>query len=149
MSFTYSFTTNPLVAYVRLLISDTQAPGIFSDEEIGAFYNIQASTWQTSMFFSFPAGATLPSQPVSYVRVAALALDTLAANLSRLASVTQLLDVHLAPAAASKALRDQAAEYRAIDDDAGAFAVIECCPTSWAFQDRYWKCIQRQSGIGI
>lgn len=146
MSFTYSFTDAPAIAYVRLLISDTTAPGIFSDEEITAFYAIQRSQFQSSMFYSYPAGQNLPLQPLSYLRVAALALDSLASNQARLASITQLLDVHLAPSVAAKSLREQADNYRQVDDDSGAMAIIEQCPTVWAFQDRYWNQIQRQSG---
>jgi hypothetical protein len=86
---------------------------------------------------------------VSFLRVAALALSALASNQSRLASITQLLDVHLAPGVAAKALRDQAAEYRAIDDDAGAFAVIEQVNTSWNMRDRFWAQVQRQGGGAI
>jgi len=153
MSFSYNFATAPLIANVRLLISDTinnppSQPAIFQDEEITALYNIQQSTWQTSMFFSWPAGQTLPSNPVSTLRVAALALDALASNQARLASVLRILDVTLNPALASKALRDQANEFRTIEDNAGAFAIIEQCPTSWAFQDRFWKQVQRQASGG-
>jgi hypothetical protein len=149
VSFSYDFTSAPLIANVRLLISDTQAPGIFSDEEITAFYNIQASQFQSSQFYSYPVGRNLPASPVSFLRVAALALSALASNQSRLASITQLLDVHLAPGVAAKALRDQAAEYRAIDDDAGAFAVIEQVNTSWNMRDRFWAQVQRQGGGAI
>ncbi len=150
--FSYSFDSNPLVAYVRLLISDTvntdANPAIFSDTEITAFYAIQQSQFQSSMFFSGPAGRNLPLSPVSYLRVAALALDSLASNKSRLSSITQLLDVHLSPDKAANALRAQAAEYRAVDDDAGAFSIIEQVTTGWAFEQRFWSQIQRQQGGG-
>lgn len=154
MSFTYDLTSNPTVAYVRLLISDTvdnppTQPAIFSDEEITAFYRIQQAQFQSSMFFSGPAGRNLPASPVSYLRVAALALDSIAANKSRLASITQLLDVHLSPNVAAKALRDQAAAYRETDDNSGAFAIIEQCTTGWSFRDRFWSQIQRQQGGGF
>ncbi len=144
-TFTYNFTTAPLVSYVRLLISDTQAPGIFSDEEIAAFYNIQAAQFQSSMFYSYPAGQNLPSSPVSYLRVAALALDSMSTNLSRVSSVLQVLDVKLNPNASDQ-MRKDAANYRQVDDEAGAFAIIEQCTTVWGFSDRYWNQVQRQSG---
>ncbi len=147
-TFTYDFATDPLIANVRLLISDTAEPFIFSDEEIQAFYNIVASQYQSSMFFSGPAYRTLPQQPVSYVRVAALALDSLASNAARLASVTKLLDVSLAPDKAAISLRDQAKAYREMDDDAGAFAIVEQVTTGWSFVDRFWSQVQRQSGGG-
>lgn len=144
----FSYNTNPFdaVSYVRLLISDTESPGIFSDEEINAFYAIQRAQFQSSMFYSYPAGQNLPAQPVSYLRVAALALDSLASNRARLSSITQLLDVHLDPAVASKSLRDQAADYREVDDNAGAISIIEQCTTTWGFRDRFWNQVQRQSG---
>ena len=150
MAFSYQFGANPQIDYPRLLISDTQDVGhIYEDSEITMAYNIQAAQFQSSQFFSPPAGRNLPASPVSYLRVAALLLDALAANKSRLGSITQLLDVHLSPSVAAKSLRDQAAAYRQTDDDAGAFALIEQCSTTWAFQDRYWNQIQRQSGSGF
>ena len=149
MSFTYN--TNPFddISYVRLLIPDTDSANpIFSDEEIDAFYAIQRAQWQTGMFYSYPAGQNLPAQPVSYLRVAALALDSLAGNQARLAGVIQILDVKLEGSKASQMLREQAKGYREVDDDAGAFAVIEQCTTQWGFIDRYWSQVQRQSGGG-
>ncbi len=153
IDFTYDFNTNPTVAYVRLLIADTvntdAQPAIFSDTEINAFYVIQMSQFQSSMFFSGPAGRNLPASPLSYLRVAALALDALASNKARLSSITKLLDVSLSPDKAAVALRDQAAEYRKIDDESGAFVMIEQCNTQWAFIDRYWAQVQRQTGGGF
>lgn len=146
MSFSYDFSANPLVAYVRLLIADTQAPGIFSDEEVTAAYSIQASQFQSGMYFSGAAGLNLPNQPVSYLRVAALLLDSLASNAARLASVTKLLDVTLGPDKAAASLRAQAKQYRETDDDAGAFVLIEQVNDSFSFADRYWKTWQRQAG---
>lgn len=148
MSFTYDFATAPLISYVRLLIPDTDSSNpIFQDDEIQAFYFIQSQQYQSSMRYSGPAGQNLPSSPVSYLRVAALALGTLAGNSARLSSVIGLLDVKLDPSKAAEMLRAQAAEYRTIDDDAGAFMIIEQCTTSWGFLDRYWSQVQRQSSM--
>lgn len=148
--FTYDFDNNPLVAYVRLLIADTVEPAIFSDAEISAMYKIQQSTFQSSMFYSAGQGQILPATPVSYLRVAALLLDSLASARSRLVSaVTKLLDVTIDGSALSKtaiSLRDQAARFREIDDDAGAFVIIEQCRTAPSFEDRYWRQVQRQMG---
>jgi hypothetical protein len=147
MSFSYQFGANPQIDYPRLLISDTvDLNHIFEDSEIQAAYLIQQSFFQSSMLYSGSSGQYVPASPVSYLRVAALLLDSLAANKSRLSSVTQLLDVKLDPSKASIALRDQAKQYREVDDDSGAFMIIEQCPTVWAFEDRYWKQVQRQSG---
>lgn len=146
MSFTYTEGANPTIDFVRLLIPDTDSSNfIFSDEEINAFYAIQASVFQSGMFFSGAQGRNLPYQPLSYLRVAALALDALANNKGRLGSVIQLLDVKLDPSKASQVLRDGAANYRQIDDDSGALMIIEQCNTDWSFRDRWWKQWQRQS----
>ncbi len=153
-NFTYDFTTNPQVAYVRLLIPDTvdDPPTMaakFSDDEIMAFYQIQASQFQSSMFFSGVAGRNLPQTPLSYLRVAALALDTLAGLAARSGGVTKLLDVSLQPAERNAIqLRAQAAQYRQVDDESGAIVIIEQCATVWATRDRFWNQIQRQSGGG-
>jgi hypothetical protein len=150
MAFTYDFENNPLVAYVRLLIADTVEPAIFTDAEITAAYTIQQSTFQSGMFYSASQGQILPATPVSYLRVAALLLDSLASARSRLVSaVTKLLDVTIDAGAISRtasSLRDQAARFREIDDDAGAFVIIEQCRTCFSFEDRYWRQVQRQIG---
>lgn len=154
MSFTYDFNTNPAVAYVRLLIPDTvQDPTknlpIYQDEEINAFYFIQASQLQSSMFFSYPAGRNLPAGYLSYLRVAALAIDSLASNAAQLSVITGLMDIKLSPKDAAAALAARADSYRKVDDESGAFVIIEQVNTTWAFRDRYWKQVQRQTGGGL
>lgn len=148
MAFTYDLENNPAVAYVRLLIADTvEATAVFSDEEIVAAGRIQQSVFQSSMLYSSRSSgrATLPSSPISYLRIAALLLDALAANKARLSSLTKLLDVSLSPSAAAASLREQAQQYRTVDDESGAFVIIEQCSTSWSFADRFYKTIQRQT----
>jgi hypothetical protein len=148
MSFTYDPTTD--LGKVRLLIPDTDSTNpIFTDAEITAFFQIQQMQFQSSMFFSPPGGRNLPSSPVSLLRVAALAIGVIAGNQAKLSQITQILDVHLSPDKAAQQLREQAREYRCIDDEAGAFAIIEQCATGWAFSDRWWNQIQRQSGGGF
>ena len=150
--YTYDFDTNPQVAYVRLMIPDTvnteEQPAIFNDNEINAFYRIQQSQFQSSMFFSGVAGRNLPSLPVSYLRVAALALDTLANNSAQLGIITKLLDVSLSPKDAAAALQSRADSLRKTDDESGAFVVVEQVNTVWGYLDRYWKQVQRQTGGG-
>ena len=146
MSFSYQFGSNPAIDYPRLLISDTQDSGhVFEDSEITAATNICALQFQSGQFYSYPSGANLPSAPVPYLRVAALLLDALAANKSRLASVKQLLDVRLDSSDAADQLRKTAAEYRDVDDNAGAFMIIEQCNDYFSFSDRWWKQVQRQA----
>lgn len=151
-TYTYDFDSAPAISYVRLLVPDTQflpnvSPPqmIFSDQEIQAFFNIQQRTFQAGMFFSGNQGRNLPALPLSYVRVAALALDTLANNKGKLGNVIQLLDVKLDWKSAAQILRDGAKTYREVDDDSGAFVIIEQTPTDWAFADRWWAQFQRQT----
>jgi hypothetical protein len=151
MSFSYDLEGNPRIAYIRLLIADTDSETeIFSDEEIAAAYVISSSVYQSSMKYPTAAAGrtTLPSSPVSYMRVAALLLDALAASKSRIAGLKKLLDVELSPDQAARVYRDQAAEYRKIDDESGAFVVIEQCTTGATFLERWYRTIQRQnSGV--
>jgi hypothetical protein len=147
VSFTYIPGTP--VFYCRLLMADTQAPGIFSDEEINGLMQVNQMTWQSSMYFSYQAGALqLPQSPSNFLRAAALGLNALASNSSRLAAVTQLLDVKLDTAKAAAALRDTAQRYLDMDDNSGAFAIAEQCTTVWAFRDRWISMLQRQTGGG-
>lgn len=147
MSWTFD-PSNVTIYYIRILISDTNPlQPIFSDEEIMAAYGIQASMFQSSMFFSGPMGSiTLPSTPVSYFRVAAILLDSMAAGQAFLSGVIALPDIKLNGAAAAKALQDKAQGYRDVEDNAGAFVILEQCKTDWQTRDRYWNQIQRQSG---
>jgi hypothetical protein len=148
MAFTYDFDTAPLISYVRLLISDTNAADpIFQDNEITAAYTIQQSQFQSGQYYSPPAGQILPSSPVSYLRVAALLLDAIAANKARLSSIRRILDVELSPSDAAKMLMAQAAAYRATDDDAGAFMVIEQVNDDPSLLSRISKQAQRQQGL--
>ncbi len=148
MSFSYGFGANPAIDYPRLLISDTQDTGhIFEDSEITAATAIVGNVWQSGQFYSGVGGAYVPSSPVSYLRIAAMLLDSLASNAARLGGITQLLDVKLEISKASQALRDQAQSYRDIDDDSGAFVIIEQVNDNFSFRDRFWKQVQRQTGV--
>ncbi len=149
MSFSYALGANPPIDYVRLLISDTQSLNhIFEDEEITTFANITSGVWQSGMFYSGVGGVgTLPTSPVNYLRTAALALDSIAANKSRLASIKQILDVKLDSSDAAIQIRATAAEYRQIDEESIAFVIIEQCQNEWSFRDRFWKQWQRQTGV--
>ncbi len=143
----FSYVPGTFIFFVRSLIPDTQAPGIFSDEEILGFQQINQLTWQSSMYWSYQAGNTqLPETPSNILRCAALALNVLAGSASRLAGVTKLLDVSLNPAAAAKALHDTAQRYLDMDNESGAFAIYEQCGTEWAFRDRWINQLQRQTG---
>jgi hypothetical protein len=158
LSFSYGLglspaVPNPPIDYPRLLISDTQefaANGttpiyIFEDAEIQAAALINSSVFQSAQVYSGPGGRNIPTSPVNYLRTAALLLDSLAANRSRLASIKQVLDIKLDPAVAAKNLKDQAQAYRDADDNSGAFMVIEQINNQFSFADRWWKEYQRQA----
>ncbi len=153
-TFTYNYGANPAIDYPRLMASDTQqfaADGTtpvfaFYDEEIRAFTIIESSVWQSGMYFSGAAGtATLPSNPVPWNRIAARLLDSLAANTARLAQISQILDVKLNYQAAQE-MRAQAQALRDLDDNSGAFILVEQVNNNFSFFQRYWKTVQRQSG---
>jgi hypothetical protein len=148
MGFTY--TPGTPVFYVRLLVPDTQAPGIFSDDEINGFLAINSMVWQSSQYFSYAAGSVqLPSTPSNFLRAAALALNTLASNQARVLAVSQLLDVKLQNVGSvCKALQDSAQRYLDMDDNSGAFAIAEAVTTVWSFRDRWISMLQRQTGGG-
>ncbi len=115
-----------------------------------AFYEINRLTWQSSMLYSGNAGSYLPSQPVSYLRIAALMCDALASSRSRILGVQKLLDVTLQADGVQKtasALREQANQWREVDDNSGAFVIIEQCQTSFGFIDRFYKQVMRQTVI--
>jgi len=152
VKFTYDFTTQPLISYVRALIPDTdyQRP-IFGDDEITAFLAINAMTWQSGQFYSYANGALqLPSSPSNILRAAALALNTLAGNQARLMLVSSLLDVKMQNVGAvCKALQDVAQRWLDMDDNSGAFAIAEQVNTVWNFRDRWLSMLQRQTGGGV
>lgn len=145
----YASGNNPQIDYPRLLIGDTNPDQeVFSDSEILAAYNIcSMGAWQSSMAFSGSMGrVSLPATPVSYLRVAALLLDILAGNRAKLA-ITKILDGNFDFAAAARELRAQAAAWREIDDDSGAFAVIEQVFNQAGFLQRYYSQVQRQMAL--
>lgn len=146
---------NPPIDYVRGLIADTQqfaADGvtpvfIFNDVEIQMYTQMQqALGWQSTQFYSPPAGAFLPTAPTAYLRIAATMLRSIASNKARLASVQQLLDVKLDASKAAAALETQAQAYLDMDDNSGAIAIVEWCNDYFSYRDRFWKQVQRQSG---
>ncbi len=157
-TYTYDPVNPGPIDFVRSLIPDTEflpdvSPPrmIFSDQELDNYFTVQRlSGFQSSMFFSGRQGRSLPSLPVSYYRVAAIALDVLANNKGKLGSAISVLDVKLDWAKASQALRDGAENYRKMDDESGSFVIIEQTSTDWAFADRWWNQFQRQNaGAGF
>lgn len=147
-------TINPPIDYVRGLIFDTvesnaqgQPAFTWSDTEIQMFTQIVLQQFQSAQFYSPPAGAFFPSQPTAYLRIAAYMLQAQAANSAKLAIIEQLLDVKLDASKAAAALNKQAQAYLEMDDNAGAFAIVEQVNDYFSFRDRFWKQVQRQQGI--
>lgn len=155
--FTYTGGENPPIDYPRLMISDTTEFAkdgttpiyVFSDQEIAAMTQIQLLQFQSSQFFSPPAGLNLPSYPVPYLRIAAGLLDAMVANKAKLASVRRILDVELDPSKAAQWLKEQAQAYRDADDNSGSFFIIEQVNNDWSLYQRYWSQVQRQQGVGF
>ena len=150
MSWTYNFGSNPSVAYVRLLISDTDpTTPVFQDEEILAFIQIQCAQFQSAQFYSPPAGQNLPQTlpNIPYLRVAALAIDSMAVNAGKLAVISRLLDVELDAKNAASFLQSQAKSLRDLDDNSGAFFIVEQVNNDWSLYQRYWNQVARQQGI--
>lgn len=146
--FSYNYGSNPLIDYPRLLCSDTQPVNfIFDDNEILAMYQIVNANFQSAQFYSGAGGTIPPSTPVSYLRVAAYLLMAVAANKSRLASIKQLLDIKLDSSDAAIQMRDTAEKYLEMDDNAGAFMIIEQCNDNFSFRDRFWATVQRSSSV--
>lgn len=150
MAFTYNTCdgTNDPIDLVRMLIMDTQVAGhIFEDTEILGAYRINTQQFQSSQFYSGAAGANLPSSPSSVLRTAAMLLDAIANNKARLASIKQLLDVRLDSSDAAIQLRAGAQQLRDLDDNSGAFFIIEQVNDIFSYQQRFWNTVQRGSAV--
>jgi hypothetical protein len=156
MAFTYTSGANPPIDYPRFLISDTVQFDVngarvyaFEDAEITMAAAIESAVWQSAQFYSAPSGrATQPTVPVSWRRIAASLLDSLASNQARLQIIVKLLDVTINPNA-SRSMREQAQALRDADDNSGAFVIIEQVNDVFSFRDRFCKQVQRQQGGGF
>ena len=136
VTFTYDFGINRQISVVRMLVGDTDpAHPIFGDDEVLAGYSLNAFAVITPS----GGGQYSSSAPASPFFVAATLLESLASNKARLASVGQLLDVHLDAAKASQELRATAKALRDSERNSGAFAIAEQVPTQFAARERLWK----------
>lgn len=156
MSFSYGAGTNPPIDYPRLLVSDTVQLNpdgsrlyVFEDSEISAAAAISSLQWQSSQFWSGTLGTLqFPSPPTNYLRTAATLLFGLSANAARLAMIKQILDVRVDSTDAAEQMRKTAQAYLDLDDNSGAFAIVEQVTTVFSFKDRFWKQVQRQTAGG-
>lgn len=148
MSFTYSFSSNPTVAYVRLLVSDTVGTAplpIWQDEEITAALNLFSSQ-NIIIGLSGFLPAVPPPQTFSYRRTAATLLRALAANQGRMATVG-LLDAKISGPAAAKALQSIADDYVQSEENDGYFAVAEMVQDAFSMRERLWKMLYRTNNV--
>ncbi len=150
MAFSYQFGANPPIDLPRLLIADTVALNhIFEDSEIQLATLAQTLQYQSGMFWSGSLGRNLPTAPVAYLRIAAMLLDCIASNKARLSSISRILDINLNTGVSAQALRDQANQWRDVDDNSGAIMIIEQCNDVFSYRDRFWKQVQRQSAGNV
>lgn len=144
MSFTYSFTDNPTVAYVRLLVFDTVdvAPlPIWQDEEITAALQIFNSQNIIVGLSGYNPAVPVP-QSFSYRRTAAMLLRGLASQQGRMATVG-LLDAKINGPQAANALRAIADDYITSEENDGFFAVAEMVQDAFSMRERLWKMLYR------
>lgn len=142
MSWSYQYGANPQIDYIRLLIADTDPNNqVFQDQEILMGYNI------IPIFAIVPGGggqATINSAYTpSYYRVAAILLDALASDKARLAAQLKVLDIEMNLQVAAQELRATAKEFRDVEDNSGAFAIVEMVPNNFAAYERVWKQLLR------
>lgn len=101
------------------------------------------------MFFSGTQGTLqFPVPPTNYLRTAATLLFGLSSNAARLAMIKQILDVRVDSTDAADQMRKTAQSYLDMDDNSGAFAIVEQVTTVFSFKDRFWKQVQRQTAAG-
>lgn len=142
VKFTYDFNTDPELSQVRMLIADTDpANVIFSDDEVWQALNMENS--QNLMHLGTGYGVAVPLV-YSVWRAAALLLDTLASNTSRLAGALMVLDIKLQTGEAAIQLRSTAKEYRDREMNSGAFAVVEMVNDDFSWRNRIWNQMLRQ-----
>ena len=144
MSFTYDFNSNPTIATVRLLVSDTVNVSplpIWQDEEINAALNIFSSQGVIVGLSGYNP-IIPPAQVFGYRRTAATLLRALASTKARMATVG-LLDAKINGAAAANALRAMADDYVTSEENDGYFAVAEMVQDAFSMRERLWKALYR------
>jgi hypothetical protein len=146
LSFSYDFNSNPTVAIVRLLVSDTVDVSplpIWQDEEIVPILNMFSSQGIIIGLSGYNP-VIPPPQIFSYRRAAATLLRSLAGNKARMATVG-LLDAKINGAQAANALRAIADDYVTSEENDGFFAVAEMVQDSFSMRERLWKMMYRQN----
>jgi len=147
MAFTYTPAQADPISKVRLLVADTDSTNpVFTDDEVNLAIIQETSNTLFISAQAIPTGVNVSPpipQVVSYWRAAALLLDALAANKSRLAAINNLLDVKINAEKAAQELRLTAKEYRDRENNAGHFAIAEMVNDIFAARERVWKQLLR------
>lgn len=147
-SFTYNFSTDLILSQVRLLIPDTSAPFIFSDQEIQQFINLESSQGLYVSAQAMPSAAGTSYVPLVYSvrRSAAMALDVIANRLTRLAGVVQILDVKLQLNVSAAQAKADAKDLRDQEARMGNWAIAEMVNDSFSARERSYCQMLRIEG---
>lgn len=147
-SFTYNFSTDLILSQVRLLIPDTSAPFIYSDQEIQQFINLESSQGLYVSAQAMPSAAGTSYVPLVYSvrRSAAMALDVIANRLTRLAGVVQILDVKLQLNVAAAQAKADAKDLRDQEARLGSFAIAELVYDQFSARERAYAQMLRIEG---
>jgi len=143
MAFTYDWVNSPTIAAIRLMVGDTDmANPIFDDAEVQGVLTINSSQ-NIIVGLSGYYPSTMSGNTYSYGRAAAMLLNGLSSTKARVLA-TKVLDVSVAPEAASKALKDLGQSYIDQEISAGYFSVAEMGQDSFWMRERLWKMLYRQ-----
>ena len=143
MAFTYDWTNAPTIAQLRMMVGDTASGPpplpIFQDDEIqGALNANNAQNLIVGL-----SGYFVPvNQIYSFGRAAALLLNSINATKARIV-VSKALDVDISPAAASRALKELAAQYIEQEISQGHFAVAEMGVDQFWYRERLYNMLLR------
>ncbi len=146
MSFTYDPMTP--IFFVRSLIPDTNPSAfIFSDEELNGYLFLESSQGIYTSGQAWPNGtrAAMPVQVYSYRRAAAMAIDVIASDRAKLATLQQVLDVKIDGGKAQVALHEIAESLREQEDNT-SFAIAEMVPDPFAARERCLNQLLRLTG---
>jgi len=145
MSYTYDFTSQPLLSQVRMLVPDTGSPWIFTDDEVNQAIFLESSQGLYLSGQANPTAMSINTVPLVYSvrRSAAMLLDVIASKLSRQAAVESLLDVKLACDKAAAAAAARADSLRKQEADLGQFAIAEMVSDAFSARERVWNQLLR------
>lgn len=146
MSFSYQPMTP--IFFVRSLIPDTNmANAVFSDEELNGYLFLESSQGIYSSGQAWPNGnqGSMPIQVFSYRRAAAMAIDVIAGDRAKLATIQQLLDVKIDGGKAQSALHEIAESLREQEDNT-SFAIAELTYDPFAARERMLNQLLRIQG---